>query len=98
MNKNNIVYVAGKITGLHNYKEKFERAEKMLTDWGLIVLNPAKLPAGMTHEQYMHICYAYIDVADTVFFLNNWQDSVGAGLEHDYAKRTKKNIMYEENH
>ena len=69
------IYIAGKITGYPQYKEKFQRAEETLKGWGYVVLNPAVLPAGLTQEEYMHICYAMIDVAETVFFLNNWQIS-----------------------
>lgn len=37
------VYVAGKITGDANYREKFAKAEQALTAMGHCVLNPAHL-------------------------------------------------------
>ena len=89
------VYIAGKITGLNNYKELFESVEKSLVKQGHAVLNPAVLPSGFTQDEYMHMCYSMIDVCDGVFFLNNWKDSRGAKLEHDYAIEQGKWIKYQ---
>lgn len=41
------IYIAGKITGEPNYKEKFDIAATSLEAQGHIVLNPAELPEGM---------------------------------------------------
>ena len=91
------VYIAGKITNNHNYKFEFCEAELHLRQLGYNkVMNPAVLPAGFTHSEYMHICYAMIDVCHAVYFLDNWKDSVGAKLEHEYAKKHKKIIMYQD--
>ena len=35
------IYIAGKITGDPNYREKFEKAEKFLAGQGHSVMNPA---------------------------------------------------------
>ena len=35
------VYIAGPITGIMDYKEKFIKAEKQLKEMGHIVINPA---------------------------------------------------------
>ena len=40
MEKKNI-YISGKITGLDNYAEIFEKKEKELTEQGHFVFNPA---------------------------------------------------------
>jgi nucleoside 2-deoxyribosyltransferase len=86
------VYIAGKITGLDNYKELFAAKEKELTGLGYSVINPAILPIGFEHHEYMHICYSMIDVCDMVVFLDNWSDSVGAKLEMAYAFKLGKAV------
>lgn len=90
------IYVAGKITDFPDFKEKFEAAEDRLTCQEHVVLNPAKLPHGFTQEEYMHMCFAMIDVCDAVYFLNNWQDSIGAMQEYAYAVKNGKQLLYEE--
>ena len=79
------VYIAGKISGLEDYKDNFARAQEMLESEGHIVLNPALLPEGMSAQDYMRICFAMVDSADMVALLPNWVDSRGAALERDYA-------------
>lgn len=95
MNNSTAVYIAGKITDYPQYKEKFGKAEEKLRKWGYVPLNPAILPAGLTQEEYLHICYAMIDVCEKVYFLNNWKDSNGAKLENEYAQKHQKVICYE---
>lgn len=91
------IYVAGKITGLDNYKELFCSAENKLKAKGYSVMNPAVLEGDkFTHDDYMHVCYAMIDVCGSVYFINNWKDSKGAKLEHKYAIRHNKKIIYEQ--
>jgi len=88
------VYIAGKITGLENYQNKFWGAKMILERQGHLVMNPAVLPAGFDYEDYMKICFAMIDVCDAVYMLDNWRDSPGAMREHAYAGATGKAIMY----
>lgn len=87
-------YIAGKITGDKDYKVKFDNAVLSLCLDGWIVMNPAILPEGFDYEDYMTVCFAMIDVCDTVFFLPDWFESPGAKREHDYALKSKKKIMY----
>lgn len=90
------IYIAGKITGLDNYKELFEKVEKILLEEGHAVMNPVVLPSGFSQDEYMHICYNMIDVCDGVYFLNNWKTSPGANLEHEYAIEKGKWIKYQD--
>lgn len=89
------IYIAGKITGYPEYKEKFLAAQQEFEKEGHAVLNPAILPGGFEQDEYMNICYAMIDVCDAVFFLDNWRDSKGANLEHVYAFDNNKWIKYQ---
>ena len=89
------IYIAGKITGFRDYESKFKKAEKYLKSKGHQVINPSILPGGFEHEDYMHICYAMIDVCHAIFFLDNWKRSKGALLEHEYAKKLGKGLMFQ---
>ncbi len=97
------VYIAGKITGDQDYKEKFISAEMSiklgeLESFGIkpdsIILNPVVLPAGMSNADYIKICLAMIDAADVVIFLPDWHQSRGAQLEHSYCIYIGKQWTY----
>jgi len=90
------VYIAGKITGNPSYKQQFAEAEKKLREKGFTTMNPAVLPDGFEHQEYMRVCFSMIDVCDAVYFLSNWQDSIGATMEYNYAFGAGKGIMFEE--
>lgn len=87
------IYIAGKITGDENYREKFRKQEERLREKGHIVLNPASLPEGLRSEEYMQICSAMMGVADWVGFLPDWEDSPGAQLEYAWCKYVGKPMM-----
>lgn len=89
MNKK-VVYIAGRITGEPNYKEKFEAVARQVEALGFAVLNPAVLPAELGSDRAMKICTAMIDQADAVYFAPGWSRSVGAQLEMAYSKYTGK--------
>lgn len=89
------IYIAGKITGDPNYKEKFDIAATSLELQGHIVLNPAELPEGMLPADYMRICYAMLDTADAIYLLKDWHSSSGASIERNYAMYTGKPIFTE---
>lgn len=88
------VYIAGKITGDPDYRAKFKRAEDALREEGHTVINPAVLPAGLYPADYGRICFAMLDSADAVAFLDDYMDSPGATLEHEYSEYTDKKTMY----
>lgn len=89
------VYIAGKITGLDNYKELFDAAEDKLKAQGDAVMNPSILPDGFEHEEYMKICYSMIDVCDVIYMLSNWDDSKGATMERKHAIKNNKLIIHQ---
>lgn len=89
------VYISGKITGCPDYKERFSCAEKLLTAQGHTVMNPAILPDGFTHGEYMTICLSMLHVCDAIYLLENWRDSDGAIEEMAHAKRLHLKRIYE---
>ncbi len=89
------IYIAGKITGDPNYKEKFDIAAASLEAQGHIVLNPTELPEGMLPADYMRICFSMIDTADAIYLLKGWYGSSGASIERNYAMYTGKSILTE---
>ena len=97
MKKGDVIYISGKMTGLLDWgRDKFFAAEKKLLEKGAVVLNPARLPAGMPQERYMPICMAMLDQSDVIVRLDNWMESFGAQLERAYADYQGKEIIYEE--
>lgn len=92
-----VVFISGPISGYANHNHPaFNRKCEELRKEGHFVLNPASLPVGMEHDQYMHVCYAMIDIADIVYFLYGWQASRGARKEFDYAIANGKQLEFEE--
>lgn len=89
------IYIAGKITGVKNYKATFNIIEEKLIKKGHTVINPSILPAGFEHHEYLHINHAMIDVCEAVYFLKCWKNSKGALIEHEYAEKIGKKIYYE---
>ena len=82
-----LIYISGAISSDNNYREKFARAEKHLTDKGHEAINPAKvgdcLPE-LKHEQYLHIDKSLIDICDAVYFLKDFRKSKGATEEFSH--------------
>ena len=80
------IYLAGRIAGDPDYREKFKRAAARL--WNapdICVLNPSKLPGGMSRADYMSICLPMLLRADRAVFLEDWRDSAGARIEYALA-------------
>lgn len=92
------IYIAGKITGEPNYKEKFEKMEsELLKIPGTIVINPAALPTGLEPADYARICFAMINSSDIVVFAPNYKKSQGALLEMQYCRYIQKTwVFFEE--
>lgn len=84
-----IIYISGPITGVLDYKEKFDQAEKQLKEKypNAEIINPTMivLPSSCTHEDYMRIDFMLLDLADAIYMLKGWDLSKGACMERGYA-------------
>lgn len=91
-----IVYVAGKITGLHKavYGVNFNYAEDKLLALGFDVINPVRrIDVTLPYDEIMEECFKLIEKSDIVYFMPNWIDSKGAKKEYEYAKKLGKIII-----
>jgi len=89
------IYIAGKITGDPQYKKKFSAVEEGLKKCGHKIMNPAILPEGFEHHEYMQICRSMLEICEAVYFLEDWEESMGALKEYCWAKDLRKNIIYQ---
>ncbi len=92
------IYIAGKVTGDENYREKFNQAEKALASIGHEPINPAclQLPKSCSWKDYMSLTLRMLDLADAVCLLPDWKESRGACVEYGYAVAKDKIIVYAE--
>ena len=90
------IYIAGPMSGLPGFnRAAFHAAELALINSGHVVLNPARLPHGLTEPQYMQIAIAMLQVCDTILLLDGWQQSQGARAEHALAEKLGLQITYQ---
>jgi len=81
------VYIAGPMTGLPLFnRPAFFAAEAYLKDRGAKVMNPAMLPDGFSHQDYMSIAIPMMMTCEAVAFLPGWEKSQGAQQERMYGE------------
>ena len=81
------VYIAGPMTGIAELnRPAFFAAEEYLRGQGAIVMNPAVLPEGFEHHQYMNIAIPMLMQCEVAAFLPGWQESKGAQVEYTRAR------------
>ncbi|MGL6025675.1 MAG: DUF4406 domain-containing protein [Vibrio sp.] len=90
------IYVAGPMTGWPDFnKPAFNAKAAQLQNDGFTVLNPAILPDGLEHHEYMQICLPMVRVSDAVYMLDGWELSKGAKMEHDLALELGLPVLYQ---
>ena len=96
------IYISGKITGLDMLEaaRKFQDAEcYLIMNYDNIeVVNPMRevpYEKEKTWEQYMLEDISLLFGCDSIFMLDNWEDSKGARIECSIAKEMSKNILFQ---
>ena len=93
------VYISGKISGLEysDVEKKFNDAQKLLESKGFEVVNPLNNGLSKEHPWERHIVrdIEMLLPCEAVYMLDNWDASVGAGIEYDIATRMNKNVFFE---
>lgn len=90
------VYISGKITGNPFYKDEFALAERVIEASGCEAVNPAAEGIdGGSWLEYMRRDIKLLADCDGVYMLHNWQESVGAKVEHQLAQGLGLRIYYE---
>ena len=101
------IYISGPITNEPDYMDHFIQAEIFIYEKMLKnecdytgIINPARInerfPCDFTHDDYMKICLAELDLCHGVYMLKGWQHSKGANMEHTYAQNLGLEIIYED--
>ena len=92
------IYIAGKITGDKNYKNKFKRAEKLLRSLGHSVMNPAWIAPSddFIWTDYMQISGMMQARCNAVYFLKDWKDSEGAKIEFKRCHQLNQTAFFED--
>lgn len=89
------IYISGPITGVPDYRTKFDDMEVRLTKMGYDAFNPAKvddyLPKNMSYEEIMSIDLAMLDMCNAILLLDGWQHSKGAKIE--LTKAMEKGLL-----
>ncbi len=93
------IYISGRITGIPAEKAivNFAKAKEYITESKMIPVNPMELPHrhNQSWENYMREDLAAMLTCEGVYMLKNWQESEGAKIEYNLAKRLGFKIYYE---
>jgi hypothetical protein len=93
------IYIAGRIGGLTEdvYIPKFKDAELLLIKAGYEPINPVELPHlhNRSWKSYMIEDLNALKECGNIYMLDNWELSRGAKIEHWFAKRYNKNVIYQ---
>jgi hypothetical protein len=82
------LYIAGKVTGDEDYKQKFDVIEAFLADAGYDVCNPIDyVLEGASWNEAMRAVIPEMLECDGVALLHDWQESTGAKLEVYIARQ-----------
>ena len=96
ISEHEVLYLIGAISSDPHYREKFADAQMVLDELGYIVINPCILPANLTYEQHMKNDLCFVETADVICMLLDWNKSPGAKIERYHAEEEKKRvILYE---
>ena len=81
------VYISGPVTGVDDYMNNFDAAEKIMRDQGFEVINPTTLPHnhGRTYREYMKEDLKALLECNYIYLISGWENSKGAVFELETA-------------
>lgn len=93
------VYISGKIGDLPKevYEKNFGDAKKEFESAGHVVVSPLDLDHSGhdgSWQRHMIVDLEALCDCDAIFMLDNWRESPGAKIEHDFARKAGKTILY----
>ena len=92
------VYISGAISGISNYRARFDKAERKLLSQGYKVINPSCMDdvlINATYEEYMEADIFLLGMCDSIYMLKGWDKYRGANREYGYALAKGMEIMFE---
>jgi len=97
------IYISGQMTGIKNYNKKaFMKAEKYLHKKGYKTVNPYRLSKMLnkiknnpTYADYLRHDLEWLKKCDSIYMLENWENSNGAKTEIDKAHELGLQIYFE---
>lgn len=90
------VYIAGPITGVEGYKDRFERAEVILRTAGYEPVSPIAdgLVPGAGYRFYINRGIRLLMDCDAICLLPGWTGSRGTKLEKWYAETVQIPVLF----
>jgi len=95
-----VVYISGKVTGLHpeETKQKFASAEHNLNNAGYYCFNPtANIEPDCDWNLAMRLCLSVLPMCDYVYLLTDWKESKGAKVEKLMADKLQMVLWHQTN-
>lgn len=90
------IYIAGPVTGIEGYMDRFSRAEELLRAAGYEPVSPVApgLVDGYTYRDYINRGLRLLEGCDAICILPGWKGSRGTKLEKLYAETVQLPILY----
>lgn len=90
------VYIAGPVTGVEGYMDRFSRAEEILRTAGHEPVNPVApgLVDGWEYRDYINRGLRILEECDAICLLPGWTGSRGTMLEKRYAETVKLPVYF----
>ena len=97
-----LIYISGSISNDPDYRRKFKKAERYLSDNFIgVIVNPVEHcelnfdVKNTSWHDFMIFDLNLLKKCNKIFMLKDWQESVGATIEHMWAQKLGIEVIYE---